>query len=350
MCFVVRARADQAASARGSKDMKARLRGVSLVGLFLLLVYSSASADDVIPGDIMTDLCATGAAEGKYSVSGTLKGQNKIAVTAYILCVGTETITATALYTENGATNQISLNSLALDGNKLTFGSYDMSAGGGKGTAQQATGQFSELSVNLTQLKMGILRGTYATKSTDAAILLPGIVREAFPDGTNLSAVADHAKGDEETARLFTGNFVIPGGKFGSQQYVAPARLVLNILNGIQRIKFVDSRTAVHVNVVTGKKEAAPDPNILMMKSGTKYAGAGNVFYAASGGLDDQSLAGLVQVRGQILIDPATNRPFIKYYTFSTAHGMEGPYTATKLDDDGNSLFSNDSSAVPAQP
>jgi hypothetical protein len=183
------------------------------------------------------------------------------------------------------------LNSLALDGNKLTFGSYDMSASGAKATAQQAAGQFSELSVNLAQLKKGVLRGTYATKSTDEAIRLPGISREAFPDGTNLVAVADHSKTAEEIKQLFTGNFVIPSGKFGSQQYVAPARFVLNILNDIQRIKFADSRTAVHVNIGTGKREVRSDPFTLMMKSGTKYADAGNVFYATSGGLDDQSLA-----------------------------------------------------------
>ena len=170
------------------------------------------------------------------------------------------------------------------------------------------------------------------------------------PPGTNLLAVADHSKSDEEIKQLFIGNFAVPSGKFGSRQNVAPARLVLNILNGTQRIEFMDSRTAVHVNVDTEKKEARPDPYILMMKSGMKYAGAGNVFYATSGGLDDQSLAGLVQVRGQILIDPATNTPFIKYYTFSTAHGMEGPYTAVKLDDDGNSLFSDDSPAPAARP
>jgi hypothetical protein len=87
-----------------------------------------------------------------------------------------------------------------------------------------------------------------------------------------------------------------------------------------------------------------------MMKSGMKHVGAGNVFFVASGGLDDQSLTGLVQVRGQILVDPATDKPFIKYYSFSTAHGVEGPFTATKLDDDGNSLFSDDSPAPEARP
>jgi hypothetical protein len=331
--------------------MKAPSRAISLIGLFgIWLGLSSAWADDVIPDDIMSDLCATGAAEGRYSSSGTDPSGNKVDVTAYILCVGTETIAATALYTQNGATDQISFNSLALDGNKLTFASYDMSAGGAKGTTQQAAGQFSELSVNLARLKKGVLRGTYSTKSTGEAIRLPEIAREAFPDGTNLLAVADHAKSDEEIKQLFTGNFVIPSGKFGSQQNAAPARFVLNILNNIQRVKFVDSRTVVHVNVGTEKKEVRPDPYILMMKSGMKYVGAGNVFYASSGGLDDQSLAGLVHVRGQILIDPATNKPFIKYYTFSTAHGMEGPYTAVKLDDDGNSLFSDDSPAPGARP
>src|ERR1700732_1929740 len=169
----------------------------------MLLGVSSAWADEVVSDNIMNDLCATGAAEGKYSVSGNDPSHNKIEVTAYILCVGIETITATALYTQNGATDHISFNSLALDGNKLTFGSYDMSAAGGKGTAQQAAGQFSELSVNLAQLEKGVLRGTYATKRTDEAIRLPGIVREAFPDGTNLLAAADHSKSDEEIKRLF---------------------------------------------------------------------------------------------------------------------------------------------------
>ena len=83
--------------------MKVLSRGGSLAGLLLVLGFAPAWADDVISAETMVALCATGAAEGKYSVSGTDKSQTKVDVTAYILCVGTETITATALYTQNGA-------------------------------------------------------------------------------------------------------------------------------------------------------------------------------------------------------------------------------------------------------
>src|SRR5450755_1654522 len=58
-------------------------------------VQTTGATSDVIPDNVMNDLCTTGAAEGKYSVSGTDPSGNKIDVTAYILCIGTETITAT---------------------------------------------------------------------------------------------------------------------------------------------------------------------------------------------------------------------------------------------------------------
>lgn len=271
----------------------------------LACVTQTALADDDPVAGAVQDICQSGQAEGGYQ--GMLSPDLALAQ-LYIICVGTSSIYATA--SVKGSGSYMSMVHIAVDGDRISFLSYDPSNDGSKTSPGRMPSP--EFRVSIEALIRGEMVGTYRTLR-----LAPQVISlkksMTFP---NVMALADSSRSYSKVP----GHYILENPERLRGAVVPPAYVTVEIIGGIQRITLSGANNGIAL--LNGLKA-------------TDLDNSKDVF-AATSGIDDGAYgkSTLSHLRGHML-----NNDEIEFYYINTKTGVVGPFRA-KRDAGGDLILS----------